>query len=288
MKTELKYRTFDELLSDVSTDFRTFNNEGLIEPAELIKIAQKVNYELGLRIHGTKEILLEIENKKVKLPLDFYVLNYALLCGQYKITSPVYHGRHTENVILNGENCFTCGQPDPECTCEKTYTVECNTGENIFVQVVEKRQYETRVYEDFERLHISTSTGKGDALDDTKKMGYIKNGYIYTNVSKAKVYLSYQGNLEDNEGNLLVLDHPLINEYYEYALKVRILENLFINGEDVSQRIQLMEPRLRTARNNAFSVVNTPDYSEMQKIWETNRKAQYQKYYNMFKSIPGF
>lgn len=41
MNTELKYRTFDELLGEISIDFAIYNNEGLIEPAQLIKIAQK-------------------------------------------------------------------------------------------------------------------------------------------------------------------------------------------------------------------------------------------------------
>ena len=85
MNTELKYRTFDQLLHEVGTDFVIYNNEGLIEPAQLIKIAQKVNYDLGLRIHGTKEVLLDVENRKVKLPDDFYVLNYAYLTATYKV-----------------------------------------------------------------------------------------------------------------------------------------------------------------------------------------------------------
>ena len=93
---------------------------------------------------------------------------------------------------------------------------------------------------------------------------------------------------EDDEGNLLVLDHPVINEYYEYAMKQRILENLYINGEDVSQKMQLIEQRLKAARNNALSIVNTPDFAEMYKVWQMNRKAQYNKYYDMFKSTDGF
>ena len=97
--------------------------------------------------------------------------------------------------------------------------------------------------------------------------------------------------LEDDKGNLLVLDHPLVNEFYEYALKSRILENLFINGEEVGQKIQLIEPRLRAARNNALSLVNTPDFNEMYTLWRTNRKAMYGRYYDMFKSYniaPGY
>ena len=297
MKTELQYRTFDELLNEVSTDFVIYSNEGMIEPAQLIKVAQRVNYDLGLRIHGTKEKVLDIDKKKVKLPDDFYVLNYAYLCGKYKVTYPSMSGRHTENVILdpskctivNGVNtCNTCGGTDTTCICERTYSVECKTGEKVYVQVIEKRKHEVKTYETFEKLSIATSSGRVDALNDTQRTGYIKNGFIYTNIDEGSVFISYQGALEDHDGNLLVLDHPVINEYYEYAMKQRILENLFINGEDVSQRMQLIEQRLRGARNNALSIVNTPDFAEMYKLWQTNRKAQYYKYYDMFKSTDGF
>lgn len=288
MKTELKYKTFDQLLNEIAADFTTYNNEGMIEPGQLIKVAQRVNYDLGLRIHGTKEVILDIEKSKTKLPSDFYVLNYAMLCGKYTVQQPIMSGRQTENIILDGSQCKKCGEPDPLCQCEKTYTVECNTGEKIFVQVVEKRSFETKVYETFEKIHIATSTGRKDALDDSGKSGYIKNGFIYTNLEQGKLFISYQGALEDHDGNLLVLDHPMINEYYEYALKQRILENLFIAGEEVTQKMQLIEQRLRAARNNALSIVNTPDFSEMYKLWQTNRKAQYSKYYDMFKSTEGF
>lgn len=287
-KTEVRYKTFDQLMEEVYADFQTYAMEGMIEPAQMIKVVQRVSYDLGLRIHGTKEKILDIEKKKVKLPGDFYVLNYAYLCGKYTVSQPVLQGRQTENVILNSALCKKCGAPDPYCACEKTYTVECKTGEKIHVQVVEKRSYETRTYETFERVRIATSTGKIDATNDTDRVGYIKNGFIYTNIDEGRLFISYQGALEDDEGNLLVLDHPVINEYYEYAVKQRILENLFINGEDVAQKMQLIEQRLRAARNNALSIVNTPDFSEMKKLWETNRKAMYSKYYDMFKSTEGF
>jgi hypothetical protein len=296
MKTELQYRTFDQLLNEVSADFVTYSNEGMIEPGQLIKVAQRVSYDLGLRIYGTKEKMIDLEKNKVRLPDDFYVLNYAYLCGQVTATYPVMHGRHTENIILdpskcktvNGVNtCVTCGGTDTTCLCERTYTVECKTGQKIYVQVVEKRKHETKTYTNFEKITISPSSGRIDALDNSGNNGYIKNGFIYSNVEEGRLFISYQGALQDDDGNLLVLDHPMINEYYEYAMKQRILENLYMNGEDVSQKIQLVEQRLRSARNNALSIVNTPDFAEMYKLWQTNRKAQYNKYYDMFKSTEG-
>jgi hypothetical protein len=90
--------------------------------------------------------------------------------------------------------------------------------------------------------------------------------------------------MEDDQGNLMVPDHDLLNEYYEYALKSRIFENLYLNGEDVAQRMQLVEQRLKAARNQALSLVNTPNFREMEKMWWTNRKAMYGKYYTMFQS----
>jgi len=69
-------------------------------------------------------------------------------------------------------------------------------------------------------------------------------------------------------------------------LKERIFENLFNNGEDVSQKYQLAAAKLRLAKNDAMSLVNTPNFEEMKKLWWSNRVAMYGKFYNMFKSYP--
>ncbi len=284
MKTELKYRTFDQLLAEVITDFTIYNTEGLIDPAQLIKVTQRVSYDLGLRIHETKDKVIDIENKKAKLPDDFYVLNYAKLCGEFELRDPVLHGRHTENVIM--EDCPKCGC-NKECECEATYVQECQNGEKIYVQVIEKRKQEVRIYKQFLDVKVVATSSMCDAMDNSFPTIYIKNNYIYTNINSGRMLISYQGALEDAKGNLLVLDQPFVNEYYEYAIKQRILENLFINGEEVTAKLQLIEQRLRSARNNALSVVNTPNFTEMLQLWETNRKAQYYKYYDMFKSYGG-
>ncbi len=149
--------------------------------------------------------------------------------------------------------------------------------------------FETRTYEinTVISLDNNSKTISCDCPNLTWKSpfrGQLKNGYILLNLDSGKLYVNYQGTMEDEEGNLMVLDNPYVNEYYEYALKQRILENLYMNGEDVVQKLNLIEQRLRAARNNALSLVNTPNFVEMYKMWEMNRKAQYNKYYDMFKS----
>ena len=85
MSVSHKYRTFDQLYEDVSIDFASFTLEGMVDPAQLIKVATRVNYDLGLRIHRTKEAVIDIEHGKAKLPYDFAYLNYAFRCGDYTI-----------------------------------------------------------------------------------------------------------------------------------------------------------------------------------------------------------
>ena len=277
MLTELKYKTFDELLEDVSVDFSMYSLEGMIEPQQLIKVVQRVNYDLGLRIFMTKEAVLDISNGKVRMPDDFYVLNYALLCGSYKVETPALSGTTTEDIIL--ENI-----PD-DAPCNSVCVNDCGQ----YIQVVQKLKYETRVYEVNAPLAMSGNSKSlsCDCPDTTWKSPYqgkLKNGYIYTNIDSGKLYINYQGTLEDEDGNLLLIDNPTINEYYEYALKQRILENMYMDGEEVVQKLNLIEQRYRAARNNALSLVNTPNFEEMKKMMNMNRKAMSYLYYDMFKS----
>lgn len=320
----LKYRTFDQLLEDVTIDLSSLALENMIEPQQLIKLAKKLNYDLGLRVNQQKEIILDVCHGKVKLPDDFYTFNYALICGDYerKIGYDGIAGgtNMVEVPITTGTLPVTyddfpkdvpdpCDTNKPTCCCDDKGNVgtclvhnpnqpygDANIKPRVFmnckgesyelIQVINAS--ETLVYKQLLPLKMKASQNIDcecpNLYHNTENEGWIKHGFLFTNFKTGKVYLNYQGQMEDDEGNLLVPDHDLINEYYEYALKSRILENLYINGEDVAQRMQLVEQRLRGARNNALSVVNTPNFRELKEITSANRKAMYARYYNMFSS----
>lgn len=283
----LKYRSFDSLLEDVKLDLRSLATDGTIDPAQLLKVAIRVNYDLGLRIYMTKERLLEVCKNKVRLPDDFYVMNFALLCGQATYTFAPPQGTNVQEVTpewrpwVEQNYCSNISLPEqPVCL------TQCGTSYQL-IQVVNTQ---TRTYDHFLPIRFKNSQYVDCDCPNlhylAKDEAYIKDGWIYTNFEEGNVYINYQGTLEDSEGNLMVPDHPYLNEYYEYALKKRILENLLMDGANVTAQLQLVMQEYRAARNNALSVVNTPNFSEMEKLWAMNRKAMYGKYYDMFKSYP--
>ena len=325
----LKYRTFDQLLEDVTVDLHTFALENMIEPQQLIKLVKKINYDLGLRINQQKEVILEVCHGKVKLPDDFYTFNYAFICGehvQYVGYDSYASGTNIQEVPYVEVpstvdicspitvNCRTCNSNPCNHTagCDLNFPIvdpipvaydplnpygdtcipprvfmNCKGEKWELVQVL-SNSGETRVYNDLIPLRMKASQEIDcdcpNLYYNTSNEGWIKGGFLFTTFQTGKVYLNYQGEMVNDEGLLMVPDHDLLNEYYEYALKSRIFENLFLNGEDVSQRMQLVEQKLRGARNNALSLVNTPNFRELKEVWQANRKAMYGRYYYMFMS----
>jgi len=364
----LKYRSLDELIDSIRIDMRVYSGESQIEMQELIKIAQKCNYELGLQIHQTKETILDVEHSRSKLPADFYFLNFALLCHDYEIVQPnlfapltkidtpyplpapnyttcpcwtvtnpsdgdiqikftACDGTQVPLTIVRGTTIKLCANsiPNPsgilelstgsfcyndpstgEYTCNQPTTCGCTTpvhtcgqpnpdpwhqncvyslcDNTIGVQVIQQTSNTIRRYRDFEMLTIVPSRKASAFLTDSKfkdapHQAQIKDGFLHTSIQCGKVYFNYEGVLENEDGELLVLDHPLINEYYEWAIKERILENLYINGEpDIERRLQLVQNKLKIAKMEAMTVAYTPDFQQMRNSFKISRNKAMQRY----------
>ena len=320
--TFLNYRTYDQLLAEIQSDFKKYYLEDFINPQEFIKVAKRCNYELGLKIFKTKEVVLDIERGRAKLPNNFNVLNFTFLLSSHCIVEPIISGTQVEHAALgpvynpgNWNNvdlcavgttpttpapaepcavphphaCGSCGSKFESCSCKPVGDVKLNChGE--FMVLVQKYKFHTKQWTEMHPIRMINSPDVVDPDCPNKtwqatNTAYIKDGFIYTSKKTGKLYINYQGMMEDEDGNLLVPDHDMLNEFYEYAIKQRVLENMIMNGENVNgNQIQIIEQRLKAARNNAYSLVNTPNFSELRRIWEVNRKAQYHNFYNHFKS----
>jgi hypothetical protein len=355
MKTELQYKPFDDIMNSVRSDLKSFDQDNFIDPQELIKIAIKINYELGLKINPSRGKIIEVKNGIAKLPADFYVMNFAMLCGVSTDQYTTCKGSEFQTMydqmiklagivnarpMLQGADLVTGWNYITHNLASTNLVLTVQDSQKNYINfeyvIVNENQIKIKVFEDYSGAWISiivaanvvancsisldtcpdgckiiqTRPGLirefprpvpieilpynyGEPECNLRQVGAynyrlkIKDGFIHTiNFKEGSVYINYESVMEDDEGNLMTLDHPLVNEYYEYAFKERIMENLFLNGEsNIQQRLQLVQAKLRTARTAALSFINTPDFFEMKSVWAKNRKAMYQKYYNMFSGL---
>lgn len=324
MGAELKYRTFESLRADVESDFKNLTLENLIEPQELIRAARWVTADLGLKIYKTKNAILELHHGRVRLPDDFFVFNFGLLCGEGVIRTalpqgvrietipypfPIYQEMRTvdqcaeECPVVEVSDCGGCG------SCKKCNGIVLSPGYNpvyplgdpcvqprIFLdckgdafELIQVVQTEIRHWKAMLPLRLVSPTHQISSCCPNlyvycKDEVWIKDGFLHSNLSCGTIYMNYEGNLEDDEGNMLVPDHELLNPFYEYKLKDKIYEVLSDNGEDVERRMDRNAIRLRFARSQAQSVVNMPEISEIANVYKLNRQAYNVRYVDMFKS----
>lgn len=257
-----------QLMNSVADDFVGYSLEKLIDPSQLIKIIRKINKQLGLRITRTKETIISFDNWILNLPDNMESLNFAVLCKYFKTTFPGIGGISTEHIEVD-ENT-------PASTM--VYTTECG---DIF-QIVQKNNFTNveKIYNIEKRIHIKSSAYQFDKTDVMGVM--LSDNFMKLNIDSGKVYLNYEAVLEDDEGNLLVLDHPLVNDYYEYAIKERILENQMFQGEDVERKLAYLIPKLQMAKREAYGAVNMPEFEELLETNELNRIAFQKKYFWIF------
>lgn len=302
----IKYRTVDQLLDDVKLDLEGLDGANKLSSHLAIKVAQNINKNLGLKINKTKQIILDVENGRAKLPDDFYLANFLFLFNEYKVvtgdkfgTTTIdlydegihYHEAPDEDISSCGrchecqEALLDCSKPCSKCSLDEiTCRLDCKGDQYRVYQV---RRNEVRTFTKFQKIKIVNNNWVSNRcfnlLSKCDNVAWIEDGWIYLNRDKGHIYLNYEGDMVDEEGNLLVIDHPILNEYYEYAIKKKVFENGVLNGRTVNQfQIQLIMEGHRAAKNNAISLVNTPDFEEMEKVWYHNRNAMYAKYYSQF------
>lgn len=265
---KIKYRTFDQLLDSVMDEFSTYDKNSLIEPSHLVKIAKKINKQLMHRITKTKACTLEFENYVAKLPDDFLTPNYVLYIKPYTKVVPQISGVQKENISIPAEEL-------------DAYNEVYITDAGDAYDVVEKKNY---IEYRFRIVSPVTLKDTPSMVNTEGIKADIKGEYLKLNVSSGYLYFNYEGMLEDEEGNLLVLDHDLVNDYYEYAFKRRIIENLIFNGEEATMgnKLALVESRYKESRKEALSVANMFDFSEIEETINMNRQAQFKRYYSIF------
>ena len=272
-----KYTTADEIFNRISSSLKSYADSDLILFDDYYKTIDLCNARLGLRINPTKEVFIKVENGRVDLPIDFHLLELALLVSnQMEVYNlPIQKTEYltsrcptlNEQSLIEADKCcnfkLECGKV-PVLTCE--YEKRQIVFKQTFIAPLTEKKYASN---DCFNLNVS----RGHIL-----MEITNNQIFIDGVEDGYVYLQYTSNMKE-EGNIpTCIDNEIILNYYEQAIKYEILQDLYINKRlEIAQALQLVERKLILAKNEAISLVSTPEFGELQQIGNFLRR-QYRKY----------
>ena len=282
----LKYKTFDNLIAEVAEDLRLYDDNNLVKSLSLIRIVRKINADLGLAINERANCFIPVENYEAELPLDFFsaLMAFGTTVHNYGVLDTgLIHGTHT-SLDTKEEIISKQLKPGPDVSgclteCGGCYWVTRKTTKGqIFTQSrltpLTPTSSSLKYFDSSSPNKNWRNDGYNIDIDDEKINVSFRNG---------EIYLEYYKNMVDEEGNLLVLDHPLVDDYYMWDLKVKILEDIYYNTEaDVQQKLQDARNQVVPARGRAKNIVNDPDYKVLKQYREKVNKDYYNKYVKMF------
>lgn len=263
---------FSQLLASVREDLHKYDSEGLIDPIRLIKVVRRCNDVLGSPIYDRKVCMSEVSGYKANLPLDFYKMEMVFAVGEFKsYTSLIATGNHYEWTGVQN-------------------TCRCQGGIHTCVMPLEQLQ-PVMAQKTIKPLKLTDRSVKYLSKNSPNRHWFnglytidIQEDVINTEFEEGVLYISYLSDLTDPDtGEILIPFHGKLNAYYEWSVKVKILEDLLFNSEaEVQGLLQYAKNEANVAFSEAVDFVMGRNYRQWSEMRKKDEWEFYKKYYKMF------
>lgn len=276
-----QYISFKQLMYSITQDLHLFDDSALVREDNLLKVVHYCNDKLGIRLHESKQCIIPIKNGKGDLPTDFWKIE--MIFATQVVNAPQTLTMIPQNVVEYTTAPETVKQPIVNIRKIACKDLCCNTMWAVKYQNTEPvTKIETIV-----PLSMSTNCQNHSTNYCPRSKGQysvdIQENIIKTSFDEGEIFLCYLGLLEDENGDPMIPFHPLLNDYYEYSLKERVLENIYLNSEsDVLQKLQYITAKKKEAYLDAWQFSGTPEYGELERIYKQRTFDFYNKWHKMF------
>lgn len=278
---ELKYRSFDSLMASVESSLKKYADNNLIQRRNYIKVAKAINANLGLKINRILEDFITVENFRANIPKNFLTALLAM-ATTVEVVGTMHGGIPGTRTILNSKEEIISKNLVPKASeacissCNGCYWVtRLTTNETLVKDQLIPLAPSMRSLKFFSRKSPNLTCSNTYQID-------LEDEIFNFNFQTGEIYLAYIADMEDDEGNLLVLDHDLVNDYYEKRIAKEILLELYNQGEDTYDRYKNMRDiELPPAKKKAEMIVTFPEY----RILRDYNNRLLQDFYNQYFTI---
>lgn len=277
---------FNEFLSEFKSSMKQYDRSNLIDDMTVYSWILDAISHFGSMPTVDIEKIIEIRNKKGKLPDGFKTLKLAIKCepyGYHTEESPdilqdihTYTVKTTENISWN--SCTPCSTTECESTIvEKTYL---HTGKPI------EFYYRNPII-----LSLTPYTKKEICDKDCPNLRVKNSKYeininektVYTNFKEGSIFIVYRGYVEDEDGFIIIpeTDRGWFKEYLMYKCKRMLMEELMINSDNTTNEATLYQIFLQNEREAFANAKNEFKFKNI-KIGIERYKKEIKKEFSIY------
>ncbi len=268
--------TRKQLIAEILTDFRQYDESGLIDYRSLNRWIKNELKRFGANVMILTEKVIEVKNGEADLPENFYNLDLAVKCDSHSheitqgckadVQSSSFYTQRLETTYEWDNQSESHVGKDFKCIEEKVLFNNCSMTFRYSNPTV------LRLTKGIKREYCASSCKNFKAYSSLHEMNIIGNKMQF-NFNKGYVYIQYYGLPIDEEGDLYIPDVRSLEEYIMYYCKRKILENLWF-GDDDANAVNKLSYMKQEERELLGLAMTQTKFEALQKGWERRLKQK--------------
>jgi len=261
-----EYITLENLLDSIKSDFKKYDNAGIIDDNSLYKVVAYCNAQAGVRIQPIEWCVGEIENSRMTMPENLKKIQKIDIISNFRTPSslPLYQN-WTEQVSEKPTDNTPLYTP-----------IGCHNDCGQCYWVVPHKP----ITEQWLVFTEHNSLQEGNHSHSLKKNEYLINReeeIIQFGISSGKAILTYYSDL-DALG--LIPKHPMLYFYYEWSLKVKILQDIMMNSEDdVANKLAYAEKQLFLSYVDFDNYIKSENFKKQKQRYKKQEQEFFSKWF---------
>lgn len=273
------YITLDELLSAVRVELKRFYELGLIDESFLIKEVLRCNEKLGLVFTEMKQKILEVEEFKADLPIDFYKVYYmaALKSSNFSYKNLVNPWDNTIDQTRTYEADIRKGVIGCEPNTLVIYKKMPTELEESYYNWEELEVSKYRTHRCFTNSPILNA--KGNFVVD------FSDSEVITPFRTGELYMMYLAAMMNEDGEILVPFHPMITPWYEAVLTEKILYIALMNSDEanIADKYKIAQQKSTETWLDAWNFTTDRTYHQMMQEQRNRETHWFNQYYRLLR-----
>lgn len=268
--------TRKQLIAEILTDFRQYDESGLIDYRSLNRWIKNELKRFGANIMTLTEKVIEVKNGEADLPENFYTLDLAVKCDSHSHEITQGCKADIQSSSFYTQKIETTYEWDNQSNSHVGKDFKCIEEKVLFNNCLMTFRYSNptvlRLTKGIKREYCASSCKNFKAYSSPHEMNIIMNK-MHFNFNKGFVYLQYYGLPTDEEGDLYIPDVRSLEEYLIYYCKRKILENLMGNDDDTTVGSKLGYFRQEERENFGLAMTQTK-MEALKPGWERRLKQK--------------